>query len=176
MLGEVIAMDAVRFFLAQLEREQALNLKVLKQVPEGKNSWKPHDKSMEFGYLAALVAQMPAWIAMMIATDGLDLDDKESSGKFQASASESNEALLKLAEESYSKGKAQLEGTTEKHLEGNWAFRMRGVALNSGPRIEQIADTLTHMAHHRGQLTVYLRLLGQKVPSTYGPSADEKIG
>jgi uncharacterized damage-inducible protein DinB len=143
-------MDAVRFFLAQLEREQALNLKVLKQVPEGKNPWKPHEKSMEFGYLAALVAQMPAWIAMMIATDGLNLDDKESSSNFQARASDSSEALLKLAEDSYAKAKAALEGTTEKHLEGPWAFRMRGVDLNSSRRVEQIADTLTHMAHHRG--------------------------
>jgi uncharacterized damage-inducible protein DinB len=168
-------MDAVRFFVAQLEREQSLNLKVLKQVPEGKNAWKPHEKSMEFGYLAALVAQMPAWIAMMIATDGLNLDDKESSSKFQAHASESSEALLKLAEDSYAKAKSALEGTNEEHLEGPWAFRMRGVDLNSGPRIGQIADTFTHMAHHRGQLTVYLRLLGAKVPSTYGPSADEKI-
>ncbi|SEC56078.1 DinB family protein [Terriglobus roseus] len=168
-------MDAVSFFRAQLEREQALNRKVLQQVPEGKNSWKPHEKSMEFGYLAALVAQMPGWIAMMIATDGLDLDDKTSGDKFQARASESNEALWELAEENYLKAKSALEGTTEEHLEGSWAFRMRGVALNSGPRLEQIADTFTHMAHHRGQLTVYLRLLGAKVPATYGPSADEKV-
>ncbi|AFL87856.1 hypothetical protein Terro_1549 [Terriglobus roseus DSM 18391] len=169
-------MDAVGFFLAQLEREQALNRKVLQQVPEGKNSWKPHEKSMELGYLAALIAQMPGWIAMMIATDGLDLDDKESGDKFQARASESSEALMKLTEDNYAKAKSALEGTTEEHLGGPWAFRMRGVDLNGGPRLEQIADAFTHMAHHRGQLTVYLRLLGQKVPATYGPSADEKVG
>ncbi len=168
-------MDIVKFFADQLEREVAISRRVLAQVPEGRNAWKPHEKSMEFGYLAALVAQMPAWIAMMITTDGLDLGNASSGNKFQARASDSTAALLVLVDESYAKGKAALEGTTEEHLNGTWSFRMGGRELGGGPRHQQIADVFTHLAHHRGQLTVYLRLNEAKVPSLYGPSADEKI-
>ncbi len=168
-------MDAVDFFKAQLRREAALSRKVLLETPEGRNDWKPHERSMEFGYLAALVAQMPAWIAMIITTDGLDLADAKSRGSFQAKASDSREALLKLADDSNAKAEAALEGTTEGHLNGNWAFRMGGREVASGTRLVQIANTFTHLAHHRGQLTVYLRLLGAKVPATFGPSADERV-
>jgi uncharacterized damage-inducible protein DinB len=167
--------DAVRFLVEQLDREAALSRKVLAEVPEGKNAWKPHERSMELGYLAALTAQMPAWIAMMISTDGLDLDSKQSGENFQAKASDSSEALLKLADDSYAKGKSALQATTEDHLNGHWAFRIAGREVGSGTRLKQITDTFTHLAHHRGQLTVYLRMVGAKVPATYGPSADERI-
>ncbi len=168
-------MEMTAFFLNQLEREMAASRKVLAEVPEGKNGFKPHERSMEMGYLAALVAQMPAWVAMMIATEELDLADKATSGQFQAKASESKEALMKLAEESYAKAKEALQGTDEERLKGTWSFKMGGKVLNSGPRTAQIADAFTHLAHHRGQLTVYLRLNEAKVPAIYGPSADEKV-
>ncbi len=168
-------MDAVRFFLDQLERESKLSHKVLNEVPEGKNTWKPHERSMELGYLAALIAQMPAWIAIMIATDELDFADSQQRSSLQAKASDSRAALLKLADDSYAKGKAALEGTAEQHQNGPWAFKMDGKTLAGGSRVDQIAEALTHLTHHRGQLTVYLRLLGQKVPSTYGPSGDDKV-
>src|SRR5947199_9488808 len=101
--------------LEQLEREAATSRKILERVPEGRNSWKPHERSMELGYLAALVAQMPAWIAMMIATEELNLDDKSSSSQFQAKGSDSKQALLKLAEDSYQKARKALSETTEDH-------------------------------------------------------------
>ena len=83
-------MEMTKFFLNQLEREVAASRKVLERVPEGRNDWKPHERSMPMGYLAALVAQMPAWIAMMLTTEELNLDDSASSGNFQAKASESS--------------------------------------------------------------------------------------
>jgi uncharacterized damage-inducible protein DinB len=169
-------MDFRTFFLEQLEREQAANRKTLPQVPEGKNEYKPHERSMPMGYLASLVAQMPAWIAMMLNTDGLDLDSKKSSGEFQMEPSKDNAALLKLSEESYAKAKSALESATEEQFAGHWGFRMGGKELQSGPRYGQIADVFTHLAHHRGQLTVYLRLNERRVPAIYGPSADERVG
>jgi uncharacterized damage-inducible protein DinB len=169
-------MEMTKFFLDQLDREVAASRKVLAEVPEGKNSWKPHERSMEMGYLASLVAQMPGWIALMIATEEFDVGDKASSGQFQVKGPESKEALLKLAEESYAKARAALSGTTEEHLNGTWSVKLHGKALNSGPRYQQIADAFTHLAHHRGQLTVYLRLNEAKVPAIYGPSADERMG
>jgi uncharacterized damage-inducible protein DinB len=169
-------MEVTKFFLDQLEREVSATRKVLAQVPEGRNSWKPHERSMELGYLATLVAQMPAWIAMVIATEQMNLDDKKSSGQFQTKPLDSREALLKLAGDSSTKAQAALRGTTEDHLNGKWSLLMHGKILRSGRKYQEIADVFTHLAHHRGQLTVYLRLNDAKVPAIYGPSADEKAG
>ncbi len=169
-------MKLTELFLGELEREGKSTRKVLERVPEGKNAWKPHEKSMNLGYLAALVAQMPGWIALMIATEEFDVGDKASSGQFQVKGPESKEALLKLAEESYAKARAALSGTTEEHLNGTWSVKLHGKALKSGPRHQQIADAFNHLAHQRGQLTVYLRLNEAKVPAIYGPSADERMG
>jgi uncharacterized damage-inducible protein DinB len=166
-------MEMAKFFTDQLEREVAASRKVLERVPEGRNDWKPHQRSMPMGYLAALVAQMPTWIAMMLTTAELNLDNKASSGNFQAKASDSSEALLKLADDSAEKAKSALSGATEDQLNEIWSFKMHGKTLNSGPRHQQIADAFTHLAHHRGQLTVYLRLNEIPVPAIFGPSADE---
>ena len=168
-------MQMTKFFTNQLEREVTASRKVLERVPEGHNDWRPHERSMPMGYLAALVAQMPAWIAMMLTTTEFNLGDKAASGKFQAKASESSVALLKLAEDAAEKAKVALSDATEDDLNQVWTLKMHGKMLNSGPRHQQIADTFTHLAHHRGQLTVYLRLNELPVPAIFGPSADEPV-
>lgn len=167
-------MELIGFFLQQLERESAANRKVLERVPQGKNSWKPHERSMEMGYLAALVATMPAWISMMIEGDELNLDKPESQ-RFRARPQSSTTDLLTLADESKAKAMSALRNTNEGHLAKTWKFVMGGKTVNEAPRSQQIADVFTHMAHHRGQLTVYLRLNEAKVPAIYGPSADERF-
>jgi uncharacterized damage-inducible protein DinB len=168
-------MNLKDFFLQQVGREAVANRKVLERVPEGKNSWKPHERSMEMGYLAGLVAQMPGWISLMIETDELNLD-KPASQRFRAKPRESTADLLKLADENKAQAEAALKGTNDSHLEKRWKFVWGGKVVNEGPRHQQIADVFTHMAHHRGQLTVYLRLNEAKVPAIYGPSADERLG
>jgi uncharacterized damage-inducible protein DinB len=168
-------MDLKSFFLQQLERETATNRRVLERVPRGKNSWKPHERSMEMGYLAALVASMPAWILMMIESNELNLDKPEST-RFRARAQESTPDLLKLADASKVQAEDALKNSTEDHLSKPWKLVMGGKAVSEAPRSQQIADVFTHMAHHRGQLSVYLRLNEAKVPSIYGPSADERFG
>jgi uncharacterized damage-inducible protein DinB len=167
-------MELKTFFLQQLDRETAANRKTLERVPQGKNSWKPHERSMELGYLAALVASMPAWISLMIQTDELNLDKPESQ-RFRPSPQDSTAGLLKLADDSKAAAESALKGTNEGHLGKLWKFVMGGKAVSEAPRSEQIADVFTHMAHHRGQLTVYLRLNEAKVPAIYGPSADERF-
>jgi uncharacterized damage-inducible protein DinB len=164
-----------KFFTDQLEREVAASRKVLERVPEGHNDFRPHERSMPMGYLAVLVAQMPAWIAMMLTTTELNLGDKATSGNFQAKPSESSEALLKLADDAAEKARLALSDATEDQLNEVWSFKMHGKTLNSGPRHQQIADTFTHLSHHRGQLTVYLRLNEVPVPAIFGPSADEPV-
>jgi uncharacterized damage-inducible protein DinB len=166
-------MELKKFFREQLDREAAASRKAVERVPEGHNGWKPHERSMELGYLAALVATMPGWLHFMIDRDELDLDGP-SGQTFRTKAVETRAELLTLLDEGLAKSRGALENTTEEHLMTSWRLTMGGKVLTEGPRYTMIADgALSHMAHHRGQLTVYLRLNEAKVPAIYGPSADE---
>jgi uncharacterized damage-inducible protein DinB len=165
-------MDLKRLFLEQLEREGDASRKAIERMPEGQNGWKPHPKSMELGYLASLVATMPGWVAFMIETDELDLNGNGKS--FRTKAVDSREELLAQLDEGLTKARCALERTTEEHLLKPWKLTMGPQVLSYRPRYTSIADgALAHLAHHRGQLTVYLRLNEAKVPAIYGPSADE---
>lgn len=166
-------MDLTKFFLEQLNREATASRKVLERVPEGQNTWKPHERSMELGYLAALVATMPRWVGLMIERDVLDLDDSEGR-TFRTRAMETRGELLRMLEDGLAKSAEALRNTMEEHLMKPWRLVAGGQVLAEGPRYAMIADgALSHMAHHREQLTVYLRLKEAKVPAIYGPSADE---
>ena len=166
-------MTALELFRAQLEREAAPNRRVLERVPEGKADWKPHDKSMPLGYLASLVATMPGWIGLIVEQDSLDLNPA-SGPKYTAPDTSTKAGLLKAFEDSLAGARKALAATDEAHLATRWQLLVTGKVVNEDTRHNVIADTFTHLAHHRGQLSVYLRLLGAQVPSIYGPSADEK--
>ncbi len=168
-------MELKHFFLGQLERETASTRKVLERVPEGRNTWKPHEKSMELGYLSALVAFMPHWIALMIERDELNFDDP-SSAEFRVRPVETRSDLLQLLDVSVAKGRRALEGTDDHHLQQKWRIMSGGRTLLEEPRHIALSDSLfSHLAHHRGQLTVYLRLNNAAVPAIYGPTADEPM-
>jgi uncharacterized damage-inducible protein DinB len=162
-------MKMTELFLAQLELELPITSKAVARVPEGRNDWKPHPKSMPFGYLAALVASMPSWIAMAIEQDELDL----GAGTAQPALA-TNRELLQVFEKSAAAARRALSGTTDDYLMTPWVLRMGDRVLAKNPRYVVVGDTFTHLAHHRGQLTVYLRLNEIAVPSVYGPTADEK--
>jgi uncharacterized damage-inducible protein DinB len=166
-------MKLTDFFLAQLEREAELSPRALARVPDGRTDYKPHEKSMPLGYLSTLVATMPSWIAMMIQQDELDLSPPGGGGYSPPQPGNSRE-LLAAHEDSVAKAKEALRKTTDDHLMTSWRLLVSGKVVMEQPRHVAIADTFMHLAHHRGQLTVYLRLLGASVPSIYGPSADEK--
>lgn len=167
-------MELKELFLAQLEREAAATRRAVERVPEGRNNWKPHAKSMELGRLAMLVATMPGWVALMVERDELNLGDPSSEG-FRTKAVETKSELLKAHEESVTKARKALQGTTEEHLLKPWRLLMRGRVMQEQPRHVMLADTFCHLAHHRGQLTVYLRMNEASVPAIYGPSADEQF-
>ena len=165
-------MDLKKFFLEQLEIEAASARKTIERVPEGHNSYKPHERSMEFGYLASLVASMPGWVAMIVEQDVTDIDGADAG--FRTRAIPSRADLLRVLDEGLAKSRRALQNTTEEHLMKPWRLKMGGQTLTEGPRYSQIREgALSHLAHHRGQLTVYLRMLEAKVPAIYGPSADE---
>jgi len=160
------------FFAEQLEREAPISKRALEQVPEGKPDWKPHEKSMPFGYLSNLVATMPSWLTMAVKQDELDLNPPDGQ-KYTAPKTETTAKLLAAHEEAVAAALAALRGTTDTFLATPWKLLAGGRVVLEQPRQVVVADTFTHLAHHRGQLTVYLRLLGAKVPSVYGPSADD---
>ncbi len=161
-------MKLTDYLLAQLEREAPATRKTVERVPDGRDDWKPHPKSMPLGYLGALVASMPSWIAMMVDRDFLDL------GSGEGRHSPKNVAeRIHLFESSLADARRALSQTTDEHLMKPWQLRVGGQVVDERPRYAQIADTLMHLAHHRGQLTVYLRLNDIAVPSIYGPTADE---
>jgi hypothetical protein len=165
-------MDLRQYFAEQLDQEMIASRKAIARVPEGRNDWRPHPKSMTLGYLAALVAGMPGWLAMMIDYDEIDLDG--NGRKFQTKAVETRAELVSLLEAGGAESFRALKGTTEEHLLQKWGLRFGGRLVSEGPRYRMMSDgALSHMAHHRGQLTVYLRLNETMVPALYGPSADE---
>jgi uncharacterized damage-inducible protein DinB len=166
-------MKVTELFLAELERESAGTRHALERVPEGHNSWKPHPKSMEFGYLAALVATMPAWIVSMVKDEEFDL--QSAAGKEYTPPLWTKRAeLLAAHDASIAAAREALAGTTDEHLATKWKFMAGGHVISQNPRHQMIRDSVfNHLAHHRGQLTVYLRLNEASVPAIYGPSADE---
>jgi len=160
-------------FSAQLEREAAVSRRVLERVPDGRGDWKPHEKSMPFGYLSTLVASMPSWIAYAITLDELDINPAGGS-KYRPKDVSTNRELVAMGDEAVAKARAALQATSDEHLLTRWKLLAAGRVVAEDPRHVVIADAFTHLAHHRGQLTVYLRLNGAAVPSVYGPSADDK--
>ena len=166
-------MNLTEYLLEQLESEAAATRRVLQNVPEGCNSWKPHPKSMELGYLAALCARMPAWLAAMIKHDQLEFAD--SSSPYHPMVQNSVGDLVALLDKSIAEAREALRTTTDDHLMTNWKLLARGAVVAEQPRYVVIRDSLfSHLSHHRGQLTVYLRLNDAKVPALFGPSADER--
>ena len=153
--------------LAQLEREISATRKSVERVPEGRDDWKPHPKSMPLGYLASLVATMFGWIAMMIDTELLDL------GKGGGASASGTAERLAMFDKSVEDARRALSGADDEHLKKLWQLRVNGQVVDEKPRHVMIADTFSHLAHHRGQLSVYLRLNEQPVPSIDGPTADE---
>lgn len=153
--------------LAQLEREADGTRKALANVPEGKNDWKPHAKSMALGSLANVVARMPSWPALIVGEDELDL-----SKPFSQPVPKTNAELLEIHEQSLEAGRKALSTTTDEHLMKPWKLKFGDKVLDERPRYLILEDTIAHLAHHRGQLTVYLRLNDAPVPAIYGASAD----
>jgi uncharacterized damage-inducible protein DinB len=165
-------MELKKLFLEQLEREAVASRKVIERVPEGQNSWKPHTKSTELGTLATLTANMPGWVGLIIRTEELDLADPS---RPRPKPLETRAELLAALDKALADSRKALNETTEEHLMKNWRLRMGETVMSDQPRYVAIFDgAITHLAHHRGQLTVYLRLKDASVPAIYGPSADEQ--
>jgi uncharacterized damage-inducible protein DinB len=165
-------MTMTEWFLNELESEAAKSRRVLEQVPGGRRDWKPHDRSMAFGYLSDLVANILGWVGMAITLDELDVAPKDGP-KYKPVPLNTSAELVAALDKAVAQARAALEQTTDAHLATPWRLLAAGQLAFEQPRHQVIRDTFLHSAHHRGQMTVYLRLLGAKVPSVYGPTADD---
>jgi len=161
------------FLLAELDREVDRSRRALEEVPEDKYDWKPHDKSMAFGYLSDMVATIPSWIVMEVTKNELDVAPAQGPS-MKPEPKKTSAALIQALDKSAADAREALEKTTDEHLNTTWQLKARGAVVQEAPRYQMIQDTINHWAHHRGQMTVYLRLMGAKVPALYGPSADDK--
>ena len=155
-------------FLRELESEATATRNCLDRVSEKTWEWKPHPKSMTMGYLVLLVAEIPRWIQHTIEIGEIDL------ATFSHFQPKTSSELVKHFDENLRDAKNALLGLTENGLQKTFSLKNQGQLLFSSPIGESVSQSLNHWVHHRGQLTVYMRLNEIPVPSIYGPSADER--
>jgi len=156
--------------LKEFDQEMAATRRMLERVPSDRGTWKPHEKSFALAHLAQLVAWMPGWIARSLREPHIDL---AGGGGY---STETTDTLLQMFDKNVEEARKALADVTGAALAEPWHLRHGERVLMTMPRGEVVRQHLSHLSHHRGQLTVYLRLLDVPVPSVYGPTADEKWG
>jgi uncharacterized damage-inducible protein DinB len=163
-------MASAKELLAEFKHEAANTRKILERVPDGKDDWAPHEKSMKVTALASHIAELNGWADVVISRDSLDF----AKGEYIANQSANSEERLKFFDAQVAKSVAVLEKTNDEDLEKPWALKNGNTVYFSAPKkVAMRGMVLSHIIHHRAQLGVYLRLLGIPVPGMYGPTADE---
>ena len=155
-------------FHKELEAEIPATRKCIERISENLYNWKPHEKSMTMGYLILLVAEIPKWIAIMIKEGEIDFQT------FQHMQANTTNEMVTHFDNNANDAKQALKELTIDQLSMPFILKNGNQILIKSPLIENLSSTLNHWVHHRGQLTVYMRLNDLAVPSIYGPSADEK--
>jgi len=155
-------------FLKELNAEYRATRACLERIPETLFEYKPHPKSMNLGYLSLLVAEIPLWVKHMVTDGEIDFVT------FKHFTPKTTKELVDHFEDNMNAARNALQATTDEALQSSFVLKANGQVLYSAPKITDIGATLNHWVHHRGQLTVYMRLNDIPVPSIYGPSADDK--
>ena len=155
--------------LPEFDQEMATTRRLLERVPSDKGKWKPHEKSFSLGHLAQLVAWMPGWI-------GQTLRERELNLKAQSGYSyENTESLVSMFDKNVKDARAAIASSRDKDYDVDWSLKMGDKVIFTQPRGTVVRTHINHLIHHRGQLTVYLRLVDVPIPSIYGPTADERM-
>jgi uncharacterized damage-inducible protein DinB len=159
-------------FIGEIKHEFSLTKKMLEKVPMDKKDWRPHEKSMSLGRLATHVAETSKWASNIIHIDDFDF---MKDLKFAPQVAGSSEELLQVFQANLDKAIADLSNMSDADFDKIWTVRRGEQVMFQTPKKVAIRGwAISHMIHHRGQLSVYLRLLGIPVPGMYGPSADER--
>ncbi|HEY8831478.1 MAG TPA: DinB family protein [Gemmatimonadaceae bacterium] len=162
-------MTIAETLLPEFDQEMGTTRRVLERVPTDKGTWKPHPKSFSLGHLAQLVAGMPGWITNAVEETYLDL------AKYPGYSYEKTEDLLKSFDRKVAEARKAIASAKDSDFSALWSLKHGERVIFSMPRGPVVRQTINHLVHHRGQLTVYLRLLDVPVPSIYGPTADEPM-
>ena len=157
--------------LKEFDEEMKVTRRAIERVPSDKGKWKPHEKSFSIGHLTQLIAWMPGWIRDCLHKDSLELG-----GSGPGYSYETTESLLALFDKNMQEARAALIEVTGPALDAKWSLIVGGKAVMTLPKREVVRQNLSHLVHHRGQLSVYLRLIDVPVPMMYGPTADERWG
>lgn len=160
-------MSIAESLLPEFDGEMATTRRLLERVPSDRGAWKPHPKSFPLGHLAELVSWMPGWITNALQETELDLASAPSY------TLETTETLLAMFDKNVEEARAAITSATDEDMAVMWSLKHGDQVLFSAPRGAVVRQTISHLIHHRGQLTVYLRLNDVPIPSIYGPTADE---
>ncbi len=161
--------------LPEIEQEAAATRRLLERVPEDKLSWKPHEKSMPLGRLATHLAELPEWGVSALAVDEFDVSPPGGE-PFVPTQLPSVSEIVELFDSNLGKFVEILGSTKDEAFSEPWTLKAGGQDIFTEPRLAVLRMTLNHIIHHRGQLTVFLRLCDVPLPGTYGPSADDTLG
>jgi uncharacterized damage-inducible protein DinB len=153
-------------FVAELDTEMPTTRRLLEIVPSDRGTWKPHPKSFALGHLAQLIARMPGWFTQMMNATELDL------ARAQGYSFERTDTLVAEFDRHVKEAREALSRARDEDFAVAWSLRAGDRVLMTMPRAAVVRQTINHLVHHRGQLTVYLRLLDVPLPSIYGPTAD----
>jgi len=153
--------------IPEFTQEMATTRRLLERVPGEKGTWKPHPKSFSLGHLAQLVARLPGWNTLVLKNTELDLS------KAQGYSYEKTETLLAEFDGHVKEAQAALAAAADADFDVPWSLKTGDRVLMTLPRGAVVRQNFNHLVHHRGQMTVYLRLLDVPLPSIYGPTADE---
>jgi uncharacterized damage-inducible protein DinB len=161
-------MSIAESFIAELDQEMPPTRRLLERVPSDRGTWKPHVKSFALGHLAQLVARMPGWLALTMRESVLDLSAAPNYSY------EPTEKLLAEFDRNVKDARESLAAAKDQDFMVPWSLKAGERVFFTLPRLAVMRQNVNHLVHHRGQLTVYLRLLDVPLPSIYGPTADEK--
>ena len=167
-------MSIAQSLLPEFDHEMATTRKLLERVPDDKSAWKPHEKSFSMGNLAQHIGELVGWTTMTMSTTELDMAPPGGES-YKTPAFTSTAALLARFDQNVAEARAAIANASDADYMVGWSLKMGGQNLFTIPRIGCVRTwVLNHVVHHRGQLSVYLRLNDIPVPSIYGPSADEQ--
>lgn len=163
-------MNTAQRLTAELQQEAAKNKLMLERIPESKLSWKPHEKSMTIGRLGMHIAELPNWIVRSLTSEEYEF----GAGPYNPNIPQKHAQIMEEFENQLHKAIELLKTASDDMLSRNWKVRKGDKLIYDMPRADIIRRQMNHIIHHRGQLSVFLRLLDVPVPGVFGPTADER--